>query len=129
MDDGKLCKDRRRWLRLLYDKPMRVIVEGGKSHFICKIKNLSLKGAFVVLTDNSMLQEGDIIRFEILLHNSKRDLNICGKASIVRKVVDNGYGLSFLEMGVEDFSRLRRLLSLNVADAERIVKDFEGMLD
>ncbi len=127
MDRTKLCKDRRRLLRLVYDKPMRITIDE-KISFVCKIRDLSLKGAFVVMGEENRLEKDDIFSFEILLHEGESSFNICGKGQVVRKA-DNGYGVSFLEMEVEDFGRLRRLLSLNVADAERVVKDFEKIID
>lgn len=92
----------------------------GQTCFDIKVIDISLKGALITKPEKWNIDESQDVFMEIKLANS--DIVIQMQTEVVHEHEDK-LGLRFVEIDVDSLSHLRRLLELNLGDAELINKE------
>ncbi|HHN74722.1 MAG TPA: PilZ domain-containing protein [Acidobacteria bacterium] len=101
-----------------------VVWEGGRRHFECT-RDLCMKGVYVM--DPETLPEGTSCEVTLWLGEGEVRLTLAGK--VVRSEAQ-GMAIEFLEMPVESYEHLQRLVLYNsndVAQVERELKEHCGI--
>ncbi|MCA9407369.1 MAG: PilZ domain-containing protein [Candidatus Omnitrophica bacterium] len=93
------------------------IVEG-------EIRNLSLKGSYIIGDDLSLIKVWETLRFRIDLKDVRRTITLCGKAKVTRTLGSIAVGVHFLSMDVESAQHLVQILSYASGDGDQIEKEF-----
>lgn len=113
--------DRRQFTRVNFRHEME-IRDGQGQLYKGAFNDISLKG--MLFFCEKMPPEGAVITGIMPLGEEK--MTIVGR--VLRSSHERGVAIRFENMDVESFSHLRRLVSLNMGDAERIDAEFFGSL-
>jgi hypothetical protein len=105
--------DKRHFSRVMFDTSAR-LTSAGKT-FDCSLIDLSLHGALVTVPDGWQGQTGDIIDLDIILQASGAVIHM---QTIIAHQEDNHMGLQTEHIDLDSISHLRRLIELNVGDAD-----------
>ncbi|MCB1772736.1 MAG: PilZ domain-containing protein [Gammaproteobacteria bacterium] len=117
--------DRRRFDRIATDKPV-VVVDGDGEH-AGTVVDISLRGALLELDNGWRPALGDAVNARIAIDDSD---NCCIYAEgEVAHLEGNRIGLHCLIMDLESASNLRRLVELNLADAELLERNLAELIN
>ena len=92
----------------------------GNKTFVGELLDISMRGALLLLRDEADWPTGQICYLDIALANS--EIHMQFEAELVHRE-ETHYGFKFLSEDIETFTHLRRLLELNVGDAEVIDRE------
>jgi hypothetical protein len=114
--------DHRRFSRILFSSDARLLyVQDGKSlQFKTELLDLSLKGALVKRPEQWHLPDGTALTLEFLLNDSELILQM---EAVVAHSHQQSIGLRCEKIDIESASHLRRLLELNIGDAELLSRE------
>jgi len=90
-------------------------VKSGKRTYAAELLDISMKGALVLMRDTPDWPTDHIAFLDIKLVNS--DIHLQFEAKLAHREGTH-YGFIFLSEDLETFTHLRRLLELNLGDAE-----------
>lgn len=108
--------DRRHFSRVSFRHELTMVDESGR-RYAGAFNDVSLKG-MLFWCENTPPEKS---RLEGVLPLGDEELRMKG---VVVRVFDQKAAIRFVEMDVESFSHLRRLVTLNMGDAEQIDKEF-----
>ena len=104
-------KERRKAARVTYCHP--ITLHQGKREIPGEVRNISLKGLYVILKSADALASGEELKFRIVFPVAAPAIKLSGDVLIVRKTSEGGLGLNILGMSDDDFAVLSRLIEIN----------------
>ncbi len=119
-----MSKDRRHFQRVTYECPALLELEG-REPVAVEVENLSLKGVLLrQVPAECMPEPGQSANLELQLApevaiRMALEVSFCG---------DGRLGAHWVEIDVEGMAHLRRLLALNLGDAEQVDRELAHML-
>lgn len=113
--------DRRQFSRVQFNHELTLRGDDGMI-YRGAFNDVSLKG--MLFWCETLPKEGTVLQGDLPLGEDM--LHIHGE--VLRRIPDVGVAVHFLEMDVESFSHLRRLVALNLGDSERIDQEFFSTL-
>jgi len=96
----------------------------GDRTYTAELLDISMKGALMLVRDMADRNVGHTCYLDIKLVNS--DIHLLFEAELAHKD-DNHYGFVFHGEDIETFTHLRRLLELNLGDAEIIERELADL--
>lgn len=113
---GPPMKDRRRFSRVPFKTEVEVLFE--RRRLAAKnLKDISLKGLYVVAPERPPV--GEICQVKVKLTGAEPPVELIFTGEVVRHGPD-GFAIVVTETDLESFAHLRKLLSYNLADPEKI---------
>ena len=116
--------ERRKFSRILFDAKAHLAHAG--STWQTTILDLSINGALVQLPENFGPQCHSEITLEFVLADS--DIQLVMATEIVHKTTEH-LGLRCLHIDVESISHLRRIIELNIGDAELLNRELAMLIE
>ena len=113
MDNENLVNDKRRFTRVVFSLPVHVVSAEGSWH--CQLLDISLKGILTTLPKSWHGKIGGHYLVELPLENT--DVSIRMEVS-VSHIEEDHVGFRCEHIDLDSISHLRRLVELNVGDAE-----------
>ena len=110
--------DNRRFSRVLFSGPVQL--KNATSSFSGQLKDLSLKGALLALDTPTELQIGQAFKLIFQLNESAVDLFM---SVVVAHLNDSTIGVRCQKIDIDSASHLRRLLELNLGDADLLSRE------
>ena len=118
-----MVNEKRRFSRIPFDA--EVEVRAGESRWKSALVDVSLKGALVARPPGQEMASGERCALEIRLSDS--DVAIDMDASVAH--IDEAHiGFRCEHIGLDDMSRLRRLVELNLGDPELLDRELSALL-
>ena len=119
-----MSEDRRHFQRVHFDGLARLAWDG-RAPITVQVENLSLKGVLISgLAPGQSPQQGQRAELDISL-SPKANV----KMSLEVAFVSGGrLGASWVEIDIDGMTHLRRLIALNLGDAERVDEELTEML-
>lgn len=114
--------DHRRFSRVLFNGPTLLTAAGQQLRG--QLKDLSLKGALIQLEHHASLVTGSHYQLEIELNDS--GLQLVMQVSVAHQHEDL-VGLRCEKMDIDSVSHLRRLLELNLGDADLLSRELADL--
>ncbi len=114
-------KERRKNLRVLFDAEVDVISEKGEGIRSKKVRDISLKGVYVISDEKPAI--GEICNVEIKLDKEKK---IRFKGKVIRHD-EKGFVIAFLATDLASLGHLKNVLYYNSGDPERIDKELKDL--
>jgi len=114
--------ERRRFHRVLFDSPARIKDKGVE--FITTLLDLSLNGALLIRPDDWKTESGAIVDLTILLDDKETRIRM--QASVAHLAPDT-LGLRCESIDMESIGHLRRLVELNLGDADLLNRELESL--
>ena len=115
-------KERRRFQRVLFDSPARISDNGVE--FITSLIDISLNGALLIRPDDWRTENDADVGLTVLLDD--REARIRMRAVVAHQEQDT-LGLRCVSIDMESIGHLRRLVELNLGDAELLHRDLESL--
>ncbi|MCB1751630.1 MAG: PilZ domain-containing protein [Gammaproteobacteria bacterium] len=115
-------KERRRFQRVLFDSPARISDNGVE--FITSLVDISLNGALLIRPDDWRTENDADVGLTVLLDD--REARIRMRAVVAHQEQDT-LGLRCVSIDMESIGHLRRLVELNLGDAELLHRDLESL--
>lgn len=115
-------KERRRFQRVLFDSPARISDNGVE--FITSLVDISLNGALLIRPDDWRTENDADVGLTVLLDD--REARIRMQAVVAHQEQDT-LGLRCVSIDMESIGHLRRLVELNLGDAELLHRDLESL--
>ncbi|WP_434926875.1 PilZ domain-containing protein [Shewanella sp. HL-SH2] len=115
--------ERRKFSRILFDA--NAYLAQAESTWRTTILDLSLNGALVEIPDTFSGTKNSDITLEFVLPDS--DIQLVMNTKIVHKTSKH-LGLRCLHIDVESISHLRRIIELNLGDAELLNRELEMLI-
>ena len=112
--------ERRYFQRISFQAVSRVTVRGKAVQGT--LMDISMKGALVGLSEDSMPELGDKVTLDMHLTSSEVTLHF--KAEVVH-IAKGEAGLFFTQVDVDTLTHLRRLLELNTGDEGRVAEELQ----
>jgi|GEM_PF-994741 len=127
-NNDKNIFDRRKTTRVDYQHEVDLVSETGQT---CrwKILDISLKGLQVEGGDLAGFELGALVKYQILLPGSLDHKAIAGDGKVVWKSETGKMGVKFMDTTALSLENLRRLVELNVGDADKIEKELQAFAD
>lgn len=119
--------EKRKATRIKYRCGVTLSLENGISTD-GQIRDLSLRGAHVTVSDLSLFQAGDKCGFQIRLSGVDDKITVSGAARIVRKDTNQSLGICFLGVNTDDLGQLHRIIVLNFGDSGKIDKELQALM-
>lgn len=110
--------DNRKFSRILYNNQATLRFHG--QNFFTQVLDLSLKGALIQRPDNFLGLAGEQAQLQFQLDQSELVLEM---DVIIAHLHDSTIGLRCERIDIESASHLRRLLELNLGDAEMLSRE------
>jgi hypothetical protein len=114
--------DNRKFSRILFSSKARVIQDGHT--YDTELLDLSLKGALLQRPANWQPAIGDTALLQVVLNDSELQLDM--EVSVAH-IHDNSLGLRCERIDIESASHLRRLLELNLGDADLLSRELSEL--
>jgi hypothetical protein len=114
---------RRQYSRILFQAEARVLADDRE--FDCEVRDLSLKGA-LLRTRAPELVPGRECLLELVLDADRR--SVIRMAGRVAHVEGERVGLHCEEIDLDSITHLRRLLELNLGDADLLNREFAALI-
>ena len=115
-------RERRRFHRILFDAPARVVTKQG--NLITKLADISLSGALLVRPDDWVTEIGSEVELAILLDDAGTAIRM---DSVVAHIARDSIGLRCRSIDMESISHLRRLVELNLGDPALLERELEAL--
>jgi len=113
-------RDKRQNIRVLFDAKVNVYSEKGDI-ISNKVKDICLKGLYVYCDKKPSI--GELCDVQIILD---KDIVLKFKAKVLR-CDDKGFALNFIATDLDSISHLKKILSYNSGDPERIEQELKKM--
>ena len=121
-DTADKNSERRRFQRVLFDSPARIADQG--VDFITTLVDISLNGALLIRPDDWLTESGSVVGLTILLDD--KQTRIIMRAIVAHQEADT-LGLRCESIDMESIGHLRRLVELNLGDAELLNRELESL--
>jgi hypothetical protein len=118
--------NRRETTRVAYHHP--ITLYRGSEQILGEINNISLKGIYVKITEADAFRAGEQLKFEIVLPTITMKTSITGNVLVVRQDHQQGVGLCILKMWDDDLGTLRRLIEINLGDADQVGRELKNFI-
>lgn len=115
------ASERRHFSRVNFHHEILLTNQDGQS-FKGKFSDISLRG--MLFLGDILPRLGDTVNGDLRLG----DIHLMIQGTVVHISTTRGAAIQFKDMELESFSHLRRLVSLNMGDAETIDKEFFSAL-
>ncbi|WP_394129554.1 PilZ domain-containing protein [Shewanella maritima] len=116
--------DRRKFSRILF--AASAYIYQGENTWRTKILDLSLSGALIKRPDNFSGQINSNYHLEFILPES--DIEVVMEMNLAHKATEH-LGLRCVHIDVESISHLRRIIELNMGDAELLNRELEMLAE
>jgi hypothetical protein len=118
-------QERRHFHRIPLDRPASLTVRGRT--YLCELADVSLKGALVLPEHGSVAERGDKVQMNILLDDmGDAVIHMSGE---IAHVEDKHLGIQCHQLDLDSATLLRRVVELNLADADLLQRDLHAMID
>jgi hypothetical protein len=114
----KMSEDRRRFTRVSFDSSC--FLSDGEAEYGAQLLDISLKGALIRVEKSSIYESDKMCDLRIVLNGSTIEMNV--RVKMVHRN-DNRIGLYFKTIDIDSLTHLRKLIELNVGDAERTLQE------
>jgi hypothetical protein len=114
--------ERRRFQRVLFDSPARIADQGVE--FITTLVDISLNGALLIRPDDWRIESGASVGLTVLLDDKETRIRM--QASVAHLAPDT-LGLRCESIDMESIGHLRRLVELNLGNAELLDRELESL--
>ena len=118
-DNGE---ERRRYHRILFDAPAKVVA--GRDEFITPLVDVSLNGALLVRPDDWAIDTGQPVTLTILLDDAGTAIKMNTRVAHAGR---DSIGLRCESIELESIGHLRRLVELNLGDPELLERELEAL--
>lgn len=119
------AEQRRRFNRVQFHEGASLLLADRR--FACEVRDLSLKGALLACPGASSARRGDSCEL-ILALDGGEVVAMKGEIAHVATTADNvQVGLVCREIDIDSITHLRRLLELNLGDAELLEREFAAL--
>jgi len=123
MDNPILDNDKRQFQRIPFIAD--VIIELGEKRWNCQLIDISLKGFLIEPPENVIAESNCSYSISLIL---SQDVTINSRAEIVHW--ETAYwGFQWLDIDLDSFSSLRRLLEHNIADPQQIYRELAELME
>ncbi|MBN1492688.1 MAG: PilZ domain-containing protein [Candidatus Omnitrophica bacterium] len=119
-------QEKRKYTRISYTTDIELVRENGQK-VTGEVLNICLKGSYVSLSKVQGLDINEIVSFSIRFAEIN-DIVVTGSAVVIWHDNKRGYGLYFASLDLSGLGNLKRLIAINFKDADRIEKEFEGLI-
>jgi hypothetical protein len=116
-------EERRRFHRILFDAPVR-ISNDSNDEAITSLIDISLNGALLIRPDNWQGNPGQLVELTVLLDDAES--RILMEAQVTHLDADT-MGLRCNNIDMESIGHLRRLVELNLGDAQLLERDLDAL--
>jgi hypothetical protein len=116
-------EDRRRFHRVLFDAPVRISNESN-DEAITSLIDISLNGALLIRPENWLGNPGQQVELAVLLDDSESKILMQAE---VAHFDEDTMGLRCVNIDMESIAHLRRLVELNLADAQLLERDLDAL--
>ncbi len=116
--------DKRRFTRILHDS--RVSISNNEKTWHSQLIDISLKGALVVKPEDWRAKQGDKFMLEIEL-GDYADIVIRMEGAAVAHAEEDSIGFECLDIDVNSIAHLKRLMELNLGDADLIHRELYAL--
>jgi hypothetical protein len=118
--------DHRRFSRILFSSDARLITTQDHQtlQFKTEVLDLSLKGALVKRPEHWHFPDGTMLTLEFLLNDSELILQM---DAVLAHSHQDSLGLRCEKIDIESASHLRRLLELNLGDADLLSRELSEL--
>ena len=114
--------ERRRFHRILFDAPARVVTK--QKDLITTLADISLNGALLVRPDDWVTEIGSEVGLAILLDDAGTAIRM---DSVVAHIAQDSIGLRCRSIDMESIGHLRRLVELNLGDPALLERELEAL--
>jgi len=114
--------DNRKFSRILFSSKARIIQ--GEQTYETELLDLSLKGALVRRPADWQHANGNVALLQVVLNDSELQLDM--EVSVAH-IHDDTLGLRCERIDIESASHLRRLLELNLGDADLLSRELSEL--
>jgi len=114
--------ERRRFQRVLFDSPARIVDQ--EHEFITTLVDISLNGALLIRPDDWLTGNGSAVDLTILLDDKETRIQM--QARVAHQEHDT-LGLRCESIDMESIGHLRRLVELNLGNAELLDRELENL--
>ena len=90
-----------------------------------EIKDLSTNGLYIVTAAKESVSPGDRLDITLHLDGTMEKMSVMIQGTVARIDID-GFAVTFLEMDLNSFNRLRDIVAFNSLDQGKIVHEFEN---
>jgi hypothetical protein len=97
------------------------IIQSGDTTVVGGVENLSLNGMLFRTSQNVDIENEVKIKLMLSGPSSKMSLDMNG---IVRRKVENGYGIEFTGMYLDVFFHLKNIIALGMGDETKAMEEF-----
>ena len=115
-------EDKRRFTRIFFSTPATLVVGGNR--YDTSLIDISLKGALITANIDLSHIKGEACQLNFLLQGSDIKIDMMGE---IVHVEPDSLGLVCTKMDIQSASHLRRLIELNVGDAELLDREFTSL--
>lgn len=122
MNTADQNRERRRFQRVLFDSPARIA--DNSVEFITTLVDLSLNGALLIRPDDWMTENGSAVGLTILLDDKETRIRM---QAVVAHQEEDTLGLRCNSIDMESIGHLRRLVELNLGNAELLDRELESL--
>lgn len=122
MNESCEVADRRRFHRVLFDAPTRVITP--HQEFITRLADISLNGALLIRPDDWSVDQGAQVDLVVLLDDGETRIRMHAR---VAHIARDSIGLNCLHIDMESISHLRRLVELNLGDSSLLERELRAL--
>lgn len=122
MDQDPLATERRRFQRVLFDAPTRLIATD--KSFETRLVDVSLKGALTAKPTGCQFSSGIPVEIRISLADAATE--ICMQAHVAHTEADV-IGFCCDKIDMESITHLRRLVELNLGDSSLLERDLRHL--
>ncbi|WP_108126429.1 PilZ domain-containing protein [Saccharospirillum mangrovi] len=122
-----MTKEQRRFQRIAFDA--RVALEFGDQHYLGVLRDISLKGALIMLNETTPhIATGQIGQLKVRLDQGDVEMQMEITVAYVHPQ-RQACGVNILSMDVDTASHLRRLVEVNLGDAEALQRELSNLID
>ena len=115
------ARNQRHFSRVPFDTPVRMISAQGST--AVRLLNISLKGALVSHPVGWTIEPGTLLALELMLVDNEHI-----RANVKVAHVEHGHvGLYWDHIDLDSMTHLRRLVQLNLGDAEQLDRELAAM--
>lgn len=122
-----MTKDQRRFQRIAFDA--RVALEFGDQHYLGVLRDISLKGALIMLNETApQIATGQVGQLRVRLDQGDVEMQMEVSVAYVHPQ-RQACGVNILSMDVDTASHLRRLVEVNLGDAEALQRELSNLIE
>lgn len=92
-----------------------------------RVLNISL-GGLAMGCEKGVMNVGDECDYELYPAAGKKIVTVKGRGKVAYKKEDGSVGIQFVSMSEEDFTFIKRLLELNLGDAEKVSGEMRAVI-